>query len=252
MSNTMNIEIALKILGVSSNCSIDQVRSAWKMKAKQLHPDAGGDPAAFDKALKAYEAVLGYIQEGPAAPGTQRSQATPQPKPQPKPQPATWVYSKPERKPTAPAKTAKPVRWITATERAQVSFLWIAISYLGLWARLSGSTYSVLQIKPGRKTIMGWTYYDPIQVQSVPGGYLAIGAYVAAFGFILGWFWLARSKRSSFKTVEKFLVATVLVSISFAGEFILAEFNIILAAILYLVYANWVYYVRPVKAKSKA
>ena len=49
---------AYATLGLGVEASEDEIKSAWKSKAKALHPDAGGDAAGFDRALKAYKLLL--------------------------------------------------------------------------------------------------------------------------------------------------------------------------------------------------
>lgn len=53
------------VLGVDSAATTAEVRAAWRQLARHLHPDAGGDPVAFDAALKAYEILS--VQEARAA-----------------------------------------------------------------------------------------------------------------------------------------------------------------------------------------
>jgi curved DNA-binding protein CbpA len=42
-------------LGVAADASTDDIRSAYRRKAKATHPDHGGDAAAFDEVTKAYD-----------------------------------------------------------------------------------------------------------------------------------------------------------------------------------------------------
>src|SRR6187455_3424056 len=42
------------VLGVETNATTMQIRTAYREKAKRAHPDAGGDPAAFRRLLEAY------------------------------------------------------------------------------------------------------------------------------------------------------------------------------------------------------
>lgn len=41
--NKMNTDLALKILGINSNASIEQIKIAYKQKIKQYHPDKVAD-----------------------------------------------------------------------------------------------------------------------------------------------------------------------------------------------------------------
>jgi len=45
------------VLGVQTNATTMQIRSAYRDKAKRAHPDAGGDPAAFRQLLEAYQTL---------------------------------------------------------------------------------------------------------------------------------------------------------------------------------------------------
>ena len=46
-----------RILGVDKNSTLDEVRSAYKDKAKKYHPDSGGDAWAFQQVREAYEQI---------------------------------------------------------------------------------------------------------------------------------------------------------------------------------------------------
>ncbi|MGP0067180.1 MAG: J domain-containing protein [Isosphaeraceae bacterium] len=45
----------LKVLGVTSDASLDQIRDAYRQKAKRFHPDAGGEEWVFRILSQAYE-----------------------------------------------------------------------------------------------------------------------------------------------------------------------------------------------------
>ena len=45
----------LKVLGVSANASLEQIRDAYRQKAKRYHPDAGGEDWVFRILSQAYE-----------------------------------------------------------------------------------------------------------------------------------------------------------------------------------------------------
>jgi len=49
-------------LGLSPTASPDEIKQAYRAKAKDLHPDKGGDPVEFASVAKAYE-VLGNPQK---------------------------------------------------------------------------------------------------------------------------------------------------------------------------------------------
>lgn len=46
------------VLGVGPGATPAQVHDAWRRAARRVHPDAGGDPAAFREVAAAYEALL--------------------------------------------------------------------------------------------------------------------------------------------------------------------------------------------------
>jgi len=48
----------LEILGIDENASLQELRDAYREKAKRYHPDLGGDPWAFRLVSRAYE-ILG-------------------------------------------------------------------------------------------------------------------------------------------------------------------------------------------------
>lgn len=51
-------------LGVQLPCSIDDVKAAYRKLAKDVHPDVGGDPAAFVELERAYRVALDYCDRG--------------------------------------------------------------------------------------------------------------------------------------------------------------------------------------------
>ncbi len=50
------------VLGVTTSASRDQIRTAYRVKVRTAHPDAGGDPDEFAKIAEAWE-VLGNESE---------------------------------------------------------------------------------------------------------------------------------------------------------------------------------------------
>jgi hypothetical protein len=47
------------ILGVRETATNDEIKSAYRAKAMQYHPDHGGDPVQFDQVQKAYNLAMG-------------------------------------------------------------------------------------------------------------------------------------------------------------------------------------------------
>jgi len=45
------------VLGVTSRSTTEEIRSAYRSRAKSLHPDAGGDAGAFRMVAEAYETL---------------------------------------------------------------------------------------------------------------------------------------------------------------------------------------------------
>lgn len=51
-----------EILGVRRDASDDQIKSAYRRRAKTTHPDSGGAPEAFSRVQKAYELLLDPVR----------------------------------------------------------------------------------------------------------------------------------------------------------------------------------------------
>lgn len=51
-----------EILGVRRDATDDQVKAAYRRRAKATHPDSGGDPDAFSRVQKAYELLLDPVR----------------------------------------------------------------------------------------------------------------------------------------------------------------------------------------------
>ncbi|MCA8924899.1 MAG: hypothetical protein KDD82_24020 [Planctomycetes bacterium] len=52
---------ALDALGLDDRASVDDVRKAYHAQARSAHPDAGGDPAAFDELHRIYREALAWV-----------------------------------------------------------------------------------------------------------------------------------------------------------------------------------------------
>ena len=46
-----------EILGVGQDAGEDEIKRAYRRKARELHPDTGGDPEAFKELTAAYEVL---------------------------------------------------------------------------------------------------------------------------------------------------------------------------------------------------
>lgn len=47
-----------QILGVDANASAEQIKAAYRQKARETHPDKGGDPAQFEAVARSYRTLL--------------------------------------------------------------------------------------------------------------------------------------------------------------------------------------------------
>ncbi len=114
----------LKVLGVTAEASLEQIRDAYRQKAKKFHPDAGGEEWAFRILSQAYEllcsarVVRAAHFESPAPP----PRAAPRPRPEPS---AETIHPGIHDKDVAPSR-------IVAVEHLCVRYLWDDASYLWL------------------------------------------------------------------------------------------------------------------------
>lgn len=81
---TQVVEAPEKVLGISKDASVSEVRAAYREKARRAHPDKGGDPKEFCRIQKAYlalssrqePAIGGSVtppRQGPGEDGEQRA-----------------------------------------------------------------------------------------------------------------------------------------------------------------------------------
>ena len=70
-----------EILGVSADATPEEIKAAWKKKAFSFHPDRGGDPEDFKRALRAYE-TLRSRPPRPRTPSVSVPEQAPQPEPE--------------------------------------------------------------------------------------------------------------------------------------------------------------------------
>ena len=72
----MNNELS-KILGVSPSASTDEIHAAFRKKARQHHPDLGGDRKKFQQINAAYEELLKQKNSEKSGLAAQTSNSTP-------------------------------------------------------------------------------------------------------------------------------------------------------------------------------
>jgi len=48
-------------INIDIPCGLDEIKNAWKIKAKQHHPDKGGNPEIFKVVRLAYETLMGSM-----------------------------------------------------------------------------------------------------------------------------------------------------------------------------------------------
>jgi hypothetical protein len=116
----------LKVLGVTPQATLAEIREAYRQKAKKHHPDAGGEDWSFRILVQAYEmlsaarVVRATYQEAPAP-----SQAAPRPRPE---RGAESVHSGIHDKDVHPSR-------VLAVELLCVRYLWDEADYMWLTQR---------------------------------------------------------------------------------------------------------------------
>ena len=83
----MNNELS-KILGVSPSASTDEIHAAFRKKARQHHPDLGGDRNEFQQITAAYEELLKQKEASRSASFNRPAKSTQTPQPNPFQSPA--------------------------------------------------------------------------------------------------------------------------------------------------------------------
>lgn len=100
-----------QILGVSVEATADEVRAAWRMAARRLHPDVGGSAVEFATARQAYEILSDPIRRS----AVDASRCTSCPSDQEPDWTRTWepagAGTRPAPQPSAPA--TPPWSWAT-------------------------------------------------------------------------------------------------------------------------------------------
>ncbi|QAU12546.1 J domain-containing protein [Halorubrum sp. BOL3-1] len=60
------VDDAFDELGVSRDADLDAVKGAYRERAKETHPDQGGDEASFRRVREAYATASNHVDDGPA------------------------------------------------------------------------------------------------------------------------------------------------------------------------------------------
>jgi hypothetical protein len=125
----------LQVLGVSAEASLEQIRDAYRQKAKKYHPDAGGEDWSFRILSQAYELLCSarVVRAAQVEPAPRPGRAAPRPgRAAPRPGPGSSSGPKAE---TVHAgihdKDVDPSR-VVALEHLCVRYLWDDASYLWL------------------------------------------------------------------------------------------------------------------------
>lgn len=59
-----SVQQAFNLLGIPSNSTEEEVKKAFRQKAKQTHPDTGGNEAVFKALNAAYQLALAHTKKG--------------------------------------------------------------------------------------------------------------------------------------------------------------------------------------------
>jgi hypothetical protein len=132
-----------QVLGVSGQATLEEIRAAYREKAKRYHPDAGGEDWTFRILAQAYEilSTARVVRASSAGREARPSQAQAQPQPQARAQPrpqaqAQAQRAKPERKSESVQAgifdRAIPAARLVAVELLCVRYLWDDADYLWL------------------------------------------------------------------------------------------------------------------------
>jgi hypothetical protein len=123
--STFSFEIdPLKVLGVTADASLEQIRDAYRQKAKKYHPDAGGEDWAFRILAQAYELLSSarVVRAAHRESAVHPSQPAARPRPEPF---AETVHAGLHDRDIEPAR-------IVGVEHLCVRYLWDDASYLWL------------------------------------------------------------------------------------------------------------------------
>ena len=77
-------------LGLSNNCTREQLQEAFRAKARLVHPDRGGDPATFIRLRQAYDQIITELGRRPPGLITETSARPDRPDPRPNQPDPNW------------------------------------------------------------------------------------------------------------------------------------------------------------------
>lgn len=77
-------------LGVPIGCTRDELKNAFRAKARLAHPDRGGDPAAFIRLREAFEQISNELKRKPVDPIAEKPEQPTRYERRPKPPDPNW------------------------------------------------------------------------------------------------------------------------------------------------------------------
>jgi curved DNA-binding protein CbpA len=77
-------------LGLSKDCTRDELKEAFRTRARSAHPDRGGEPAAFIQLRRAYDEITKELGRRPPGPTDERSRRPTRDDPRPKQADPDW------------------------------------------------------------------------------------------------------------------------------------------------------------------
>lgn len=219
---------AFDVLGLREGASLNDVRNAWRVKAKVLHPDFGGDAVLFDVALKAYEELMNALSDAPhSSESAGQSQPTP-------PAPTTQTPSEPDEQ-TRQEYAERVAAFLAEQDALRAGWTYnsyvtpfqiiltflasTALAALSLWLRVSGILAHIFHIQGNRELLFGSSYSG---VPSFAGmGHLkGMAAMTIALSLIFGSLWIFRLRKAHFYLPEKVLYGSALTAMLFGGEYL--------------------------------
>jgi hypothetical protein len=77
-------------LGLLRNCTREELKESFRTRARLVHPDRGGEPAAFIRLREAYDQIISELEQRPPGPIAGTSTRPTRDDPRPKPPGPTW------------------------------------------------------------------------------------------------------------------------------------------------------------------